>query len=150
MPVPNNPLSQMPELTTQPSDADVLPIVSGGALKRIVYALLRQYFNKPRVATDTSSATPSINTDTTDIYVLSAQAVSITDMSENLTGTPYVGQVLQIWINDSGSGISIAYGDGFEDDVQELKTTLAAGKTLRSIYQWTGSKWGCMAAKVIG
>src|SRR5690606_3666032 len=42
----------------------------------------------PRTGTATSSATPTINTDNVDHYSLTAQAVDITSMTTNLSGTP--------------------------------------------------------------
>ena len=49
-----------------------------------------------RVNTIDSSATPSINSDTTDLFTITALATGITNMSTNLTGTPVNGDLLEI------------------------------------------------------
>jgi hypothetical protein len=42
----------------------------------------------PRVTSETSSATPTINSDNTDVHRVTALATNITSMTTNLTGTP--------------------------------------------------------------
>jgi len=61
------------------------------------YASTITFTNKritPRVTTEASSATPTINTDNTDLHSITALATAITNMSTNLSGTPTNGQKL--------------------------------------------------------
>ena len=43
---------------------------------------------KPRVSTETSSATPTINTDNVDAHSITALATDITSFTTKLSGTP--------------------------------------------------------------
>lgn len=54
--------------------------------------------DRVRTTTATSSATPTIDTDTYNRLTLTAQAVDITSMTTNLSGTPVDGQKLQVRI----------------------------------------------------
>jgi hypothetical protein len=56
-----------------------------------------------RINSTASSATPAINTDTTDQFNITALAAAITSMTSGLTGTPRDGQHLMIRIKDSGT-----------------------------------------------
>ena len=100
----------------------------------------------PRVVTTTSSATPSINTDTTDVYGLTAQAVDITSFTTNLTGTPTNGQKLWIYIVGTAAR-AITWGASFEASTTALPTTTVTTARLDVGFVWNSvtSKWRCMA-----
>lgn len=68
--------------------------------------------NKPRVVSTTSSATPSINTDVTDILRITALAENITSMTTNMTGTPAHGQRLRVEITPTATR-TITWGASF-------------------------------------
>lgn len=104
--------------------------------------------NNPRTTTETSSATPTINTDNTDIHTITALATAITSMTTNLSGTPVNGQKLIIRITDSGSGQNITWGASFESMGATLPTAITASKTryVGLIYSSTTSKWQCVAS----
>jgi hypothetical protein len=95
--------------------------ISGGALK---------------VNTITSSATPSINTDTTDLFTITALATAITSFTTNLSGTPTTGQKLQIRILDNGTARSITHGASFASRGVTLPTTTVISKYLRELFEW--------------
>jgi len=92
----------------------------------------------------TSSATPTINTDNVDLYRLTAQAVDITSFTTNLTGTPVVGDVLDIWVTGTAAR-AVTWGASFTTGPATLPTTTVTTKTLFTRFQYDGSIWVCMA-----
>ena len=100
----------------------------------------------PRVTTTTSSATPSINTDTTDQFGLTAQAVNITSFTTSLTGTPTNGQKLWIYIVGTAAR-TITWGASFESSTVTLPTTTVSTNRLDVGFVWNAvtSKWRCVA-----
>lgn len=100
----------------------------------------------PRVTTTTSSATPTINTDTTDQYGLTAQAVDITSFTTNLSGTPTDGQKLWIYIVGTAAR-AITWGASFESSTITLPTTTVSTNRLDVGFVWNAatSKWRCVA-----
>ena len=101
----------------------------------------------PRVNTVASSATPSINVDTTDIFTITALAAAITSMTTGLSGTPTTGQKLIIRIKDNGTARAITWGASFVSRGASLPTT-----TILSKYSYVGliwnevtSTWDCIA-----
>lgn len=102
------------------------------------------------VNTVASSATPSINTDTTGMFTITALATAITSMTTNLTGTPVEGQKLIIRIKDDGTARAITWGASFVSRGATLPTTTILGKYhyVGFIYNGTASKWDCVAAIV--
>lgn len=107
----------------------------------------------PRVNTTTSSATPSINTDTTDLFTITALAAAITSMTTNLTGTPVAGQRLMIRIKDNGTARAITWGASFvSSGVANLPTTTVISKThhIGLVYDEVAAKWVCLAADPTG
>jgi len=100
-----------------------------------------------RVGTTTSSATPTINTDNYDMYILSAQAADITSFTTNLSGTPTEGQTL--WIAITGTAArAITWGDSFESSTVTLPTTTVTTARLDVGLVWNSvtSKWRCVAS----
>jgi len=100
----------------------------------------------PRVSTTASSATPTINTDTTDQFGLTAQAVNITSFTTNLSGTPTDGQKLWIYIVGTAAR-TITWGASFEASVVALPTTTVTTNRLDVGFVWNAatSKWRCVA-----
>lgn len=100
----------------------------------------------PRASTTTSSATPTINTDTTDIYGLTAQTVDITSFTTNLSGTPTDGQKLWIYIVGTAAR-AITWGASFESSTATLPTTTVSTNRLDVGFVWNTatSKWRCVA-----
>lgn len=102
----------------------------------------------PRTNTVTSHATPTINTDTTDIFTITAQAEAITSMTTNLSGTPVNGQKLTIRIKDDGTARAITWGASFASRGATLPTTTVLGKYQYNGFIWnsTASTWDCVAS----
>ena len=100
----------------------------------------------PRVGSTTSSATPTINTDTYDTYGLTAQAVDITSFTTNLSGTPVDGQKLWIYIVGTAAR-AITWGASFENGPVALPTTTVTTQRLDVGFIWNTatSKWRCVA-----
>ncbi len=102
----------------------------------------------PRVDTsETSSATPTINTDNYDIKTLTAQSGDITSFTTNLSGTPTAGQVLIIQITGTAAR-AITWGASFEASTVALPTTTVSTAMLTVGFIWNTatSKWRCMAS----
>lgn len=107
----------------------------------------------PRVVTTASSATPSINTDVTDQFTITALAAAITSMTTNLTGTPTDGQKLMIRIKDNATARAITWGASFvSSGVATLPTTTVISKThmIGLIYDSAAAKWVCVAVDATG
>ena len=107
----------------------------------------------PRVNTTTSSATPAINTDTTDVFTITALAAAITSMTSSLTGTPVGGQKLAIRIKDNGTARAITWGSSFvSSGVATLLATTVISKTHQIFleYDEVAAKWVCMALDATG
>jgi len=102
----------------------------------------------PRVSTEASSATPTINTDNVDAHSITAIGTDITSMTTNLSGTPTNFQKLTIRILDDGTPRAIAWGASFQAMGVALPTTTTASKvlTVGFIYDTADSKWGCVAS----
>jgi hypothetical protein len=100
----------------------------------------------PRVSTTTSSATPTINTDTTDQYGLTALAVNITSFTTNLSGTPTDGQKLWIYIVGTAAR-TITWGAKFESSTVTLPSTTVTTNRLDVGFVWNAasSVWRCVA-----
>jgi len=101
----------------------------------------------PRVTTEVSSATPTINTDNSDAHSITALATDITSMTTNLSGTPTDMQKLIIRFKDDGTARAITWGISFEAKGTDLPTTTTISKvlTVGLIYDTVTSKWGCVA-----
>ena len=101
----------------------------------------------PRVLASTAnSATPTLNTDSYDMMVITGQSVAITSFTTNLTGTPTNGQ--KLWISITGTGaIAITWGASFESSTTTLPTTTVTTARLDVGFVWNvaTSKWRCVA-----
>lgn len=129
------------ELAIQPRNAtDIFATLAGTETltnKRIT----------PRVTSETSSATPTINTDNSDVHKITALAADITSMTTNLSGTPTDQQKLIIHFKDDGTARAITWGASFEAKGVALPTTTTLSKVTRVglIYDSVATKWGCVA-----
>ena len=101
-------------------------------------------YTAPRSTTISSSATPSINSDTTDMFGITAQAVAITGFT--VTGTPVNGQKLWIYITGTAAQ-AITWGSSFESATATLPITTVLTNRLDIGFIWNvaTSKWRCMA-----
>ncbi len=99
-----------------------------------------------RVSTTASSATPTPNADTDDVYTVTALAVGATFGVP--TGTPTEGQHLLIRVKDNGTARSLAFNAiyRFSTDLAAPTTTIIS-KTLYIgfIYNATDVRWDCVA-----
>lgn len=97
-----------------------------------------------RAVSTTQSATPTINTDVTDVSHITGLAQAITSMTTNLSGTPVQGDTLRIDITDDGSARAITWGTSFEASGNvALPTTTVLGVRLDIAFVWNTvtSKW---------
>jgi hypothetical protein len=99
----------------------------------------------PRANTSASAATHTIDSDTTDIYTVTAQAEAVTFAAPN--GTPTQGQKLLIRIKDNGTGRAITWNAIFRAIGVTLPTTTVASKThyVLVVYNTTDTKWDALA-----
>jgi hypothetical protein len=102
---------------------------------------------QPRVLASTAnSATPTLNTDSYDMMVITGQSVAITSFTTNLTGTPVNGQ--KLWVSITGTGaIAITWGASFEASTVALPTTTVSTNRLDVgfVYNLATSDWRCVA-----
>lgn len=105
----------------------------------------------PSVASTTSSATPTPNADTTDLFELTAQTV--TGAFQPPTGSPSDGQKLMIQITSTGSGHPLSWSQatgGYTGGGGVMPTSLATGKIHHVGFQYvTGNSlnlWLCLGA----
>lgn len=100
-------------------------------------------FETARVTTLTApGATPTIDTDNADIVILTGLAAAITSLTTNLTGTPAVGDKLQLRFLDNGTGRAITFGSAFlASGTVALLTTTVANKHHVAEFQWDGAHW---------
>lgn len=121
---------------------------TSNATERAATATLTNKRVTERVTTETSSATPTINTDNSDGHSITALAAAVTSMTTNLSGTPTNFQRLTIRFKDNATGRAITWGASFEAKGVALPTTTVASKvlTVGFIYDTVSAKWGCIAS----
>lgn len=102
----------------------------------------------PRVTSVASSATPSPNADTDDLYDLTAQAAAAAFADPS--GTPVNGQKLMIRIKDNGTARALTWGTAYVAGGVALPSTTVLSKilTLGFIYNTANSlnKWQLVAS----
>jgi hypothetical protein len=98
-------------------------------------------FVAPRVTSAASSATPTPNADTTDLYILTALAEGATFGAP--TGSPVQGQPLLIRILDDGNAQTLAFNAIYRAIGVTLPTTTVVSKTLylRAYFNSSDTKW---------
>jgi len=110
-------------------------------------ATLTNKWIQPRVLASTAnSATPTLNTDSYDMMVITGQTVAITSFTTNLTGTPVNGQ--KLWISVTSTSNITAWGASFESSgTVTLPTTLTSGVRTDVGFVWNAatSAWRCVA-----
>lgn len=100
----------------------------------------------PRVVSAASYTTSTtIDSDATDVYVVTAQAGAL--LFNNPSGTPVQGQKLIIRIKDDGTARVLTYGSEFRGISQALPSTTVISKTLYMgfIRNSTDTKWDLIA-----
>jgi len=165
-------ISTLPVLDTV-TDATIIPVVEGGATKRITGAALKTYTgssggagtsatltgvetltNKritPRVSsTDTITSPLAWNSDNYDQYELTALANNLTISADS--GTPTSGQRILFRIKDGGIVRLLTWATGSSKSFRAVgvtlpTTTVSAGKTLYvgCVYNSTDSRWDAIA-----
>ncbi len=101
-----------------------------------------------RVVTVTQSATPTINTDNTDVAYITGLAQAVTSFTTNLSGTPVNGDTLIIDITDDGTARALTFGASFEaSGTVPLPTTTVISTKLTMAFRWNiaTSKWTIVA-----
>jgi len=95
------------------------------------------------VTSETSSATPTINSDVSRVHRMTAQAVDITSMTTNLTGDPDLWELLVVEISATAAGDrAIVWGASFSDgDIYNLPTNVTVSTTLKIFFNWNGATW---------
>jgi len=100
----------------------------------------------PRVGTTTSSSSLTIDSDSYDIYCITALASAMTINSPS--GTPVQGQKLIIRIKDNATARTLTWNGIFRAVGAELPTTTTISKYIYvgCIYNSTDTKWDVVAA----
>jgi len=113
---------------------------SGAAPDLSIYATIN-----PRITSITSSAVPTLNTDSFDVLNITALATNITSMTTNLTGTPGNFKDLIVKFKDNGVARTITWGAKFASLYATLPTTTITGKTLvvGFRYDTVSNTWQC-------
>ena len=95
-----------------------------------------------RVVSVSSHTTPTLNTDITDVFRVTALTEDITSMTTNLTGTPVEGDELQIEITGTAAR-AIAWGASFESSTVTLPVITVTTQKLITKFVWNSvsSKW---------
>jgi hypothetical protein len=146
-----------------PANDDVIQRKAGAWINRTIAQLKAdlgltgtnsgdQTFFTPRVTPVTSSATPTFNTDTTDLLSITALTVVITSMTSGRTGTLVNGQKLMVRF-EAATALAIAWGaDYVSSGIASLPTTTVAGKTITVglVYDSVAAKLVCMAVDAVG
>lgn len=101
-----------------------------------------------RVSSNTSSATPTPNADTDDVYLLTAQAATAAFAAP--TGTPTPAQPLVIRIKDNGVARTISWDGIYRAIGVTLPTTTVISKTLYIgfMYNFSDTRWDCLAVSL--
>lgn len=128
------------DLFASVQDMATTPVTKGKAM-----SLIRAWLAKPRVTSTASSATPTPNADTTDVYILTALAVNATFGAP--TGTPVQGQKLIYRVKDNGTARTFTWNAIFRGIARALPTGSVANETLYLgfIYNSTDVKWDLVA-----
>jgi hypothetical protein len=144
---------------TTPVGADTVAMIDSEAsnvLKKITFtniaaflaSLTQTLTNKritKRITTETSSATPTINTDNCDVHRITALTTNITSMTTNLSGTPTTWQLLAVEIIGTATR-TVSWGASFANGANvNLPTTTDGTVPLKVLLQWNGSAWACLA-----
>ena len=110
-------------------------------------SITRKTLLDPVVNSQASTATLTIDSNETELAILTAQNGSCTIAAP--TGSPAQGQKLLIRINDNGSAAPLTWNAIFQEIGVTLPTTTTANKTLYigCIYNTDSIKWDVIAVK---
>jgi hypothetical protein len=113
--------------------------------RQIEHLMALEYSYSPRVYSTTSSATPTPNSDSYDMYILTALATAPTFGAPS--GTPVQGRKLLIRIKDDGTARALTWNAIYRALGVDLPTTTTISKTMYIgfIYNSTDTKWDCVA-----
>ncbi len=133
---------------TSGAGVNTLPTSTGTLVSRTTTDTLTNKRITKRTVTVTQHATPTINTDNTDVASITGLAQAVTSMTTNLSGTPVTNDALIISFTDDGTGRAITWGASFEaSGTVALPTTTVASTRLDVgfLYNSVTSKWRCLA-----
>ncbi len=118
---------------------------TSNATERAATATLTNKRITKRVASAASSATPTPDADTTDLFLLTAQAAAAAFAAP--TGTPTAGQTMVIRIKDNGTARALTYDPIYRAVGVTLPTTTVVNKTLYlgMMYNVADTKWDVLA-----
>lgn len=127
--------------------SNAIALVGGLVAELVATQTLTNKRITKRAPTVTQSATPTINTDNTDVAHITGLAQAITSFTTNLSGTPVEGDTLRIDITDNGTARAITWGTSFEASTVALPTTTVISTRLDVGFVWNSvtSKWRCVA-----
>lgn len=99
----------------------------------------------PRVATIASSATPTPNAETTDLFVITALGAAAVFGAP--TGTPAEGQAMFMRVKDNGTARALSFNAIYRPIGITLPTTTVLGKTmyLGMVYNSVDTKWDVLS-----
>jgi hypothetical protein len=140
-----NEITAITEKTTV-ANIDEFIIEDSGA-SFVKKSIKRKAIINPITITTASTATLTIDSDSTDFSVITAQAEALTIAAP--TGTPVEGQKLIVRIKDDGSARGITFNAIFRAIGVTLPTTTVASKItyLGLVYNSTDTKWDIVATK---
>lgn len=112
--------------------------------------LTNKRITKRLVSVNAPGATPTTNTDNSDIAEFTGLAADITSMTTNLSGTPVNGDLTEFIFLDNGTARAITWGASFADGgLVTLPTTTVISIVLRVLVQYQTiaslNKWVCVA-----
>ena len=122
-------------------------LVTDGVYLATTQTLTNKWIQPRFLASTANSATPTLNTDSYDMMVITGQSVGITSFTTNLTGTPVNGQ--KLWISITGTGaIAITWGASFSASTIALPTTTVTTDRLDVGFVWNvaTTTWRCVAS----
>jgi hypothetical protein len=122
-------------------------LVTDGVYLATTQTLTNKWIQPRFLASTANSATPTLNTDSYDIIVITGQSVAITSFTTNLTGTPVNGQ--KLWVSITGTGaIAITWGASFSESTVALPITTVTTDRLDVGFVWNvaTTTWRCVAS----
>jgi len=130
---------------TSGSGVNTLPTSSQTLVGRTTTDTLTNKRITKREGTSASAATHTIDSDSYDIYTVTAQAEAVAFGAP--TGTPTQGQTLVIRIKDNATARAISWNGIFRAGDIALPTTTVLSKTLYCgfMYNSTDTKWDLLA-----
>ncbi len=106
---------------------------------------------KPRSGTASApGATPTLATDSFDVYTYTSIGTAITNMSTNLSGTPVTGQKILLGFKDDGTPRAITWGTSFQSGPATLLATTVISKQHWVGLIYDGTKWTCFVSDATG